>query len=158
MESNVCEIIKILMKQNKTISTMESCTGGGVANAITNIEGASEVFSFAAVTYSNDFKIKMGVPKKTIETFTVYSKETARDMAKAISEFADSNFGIGVTGKMNRSDKNNLVGADNVIYFSIYNRDENCYYDQTVSIDSISRKEGKEKIIMLIMELLLKHI
>ena len=37
------EIIEVLTKSNKTISTMESCTGGGVANAITNISGASEV-------------------------------------------------------------------------------------------------------------------
>lgn len=158
MESNVYEVVKILTEQGKKIATMESCTGGGVANAITNIEGASEVISFSAVTYSNDFKIKMGVPKETIEKFTVYSKETARDMAKAISQFADSNFGIGITGKMNRSDKNNQVGADNIIYFSIYNRDENCYYDQTVSIDPITRKEGKEKIINLIMILLLKTL
>ena len=50
------EIIEILKQKNETISTMESCTGGGVANKITNIEGASEVFSFSAVTYSNDFK------------------------------------------------------------------------------------------------------
>ena len=53
------EIIEILKQKNETISTMESCTGGGVANKITNIEGASEVFSFSAVTYSNDFKIKV---------------------------------------------------------------------------------------------------
>ena len=55
------EIIKKLTKLDKTISTMESCTGGGLANAITNIEGASEVFKYGAVTYSNEFKIKMGV-------------------------------------------------------------------------------------------------
>ncbi|MGM9875845.1 MAG: CinA family protein [Bacilli bacterium] len=43
-------IVKLLIKNNKTISTMESCTGGGVANAITNIEGASEVFKFGALS------------------------------------------------------------------------------------------------------------
>ena len=59
MENNLREIIKILTEKNKTISTMESCTGGGVANAITNIEGASEVLKFSAVTYSNEYKIKM---------------------------------------------------------------------------------------------------
>ena len=50
------EIIEKLIKNNKTISTMESCTGGGVANAITNISGASEVLKFSAVTYSNELK------------------------------------------------------------------------------------------------------
>ena len=58
------EIVKILTKQNKTVSTMESCTGGCLANAITNIPGASEILKFSAVTYSNEFKEKMGVDKK----------------------------------------------------------------------------------------------
>ena len=41
------EIVRSLKEKHKTISTMESCTGGGIANAITNIEGASEIlFSF----------------------------------------------------------------------------------------------------------------
>ena len=45
------KIIEKLTNLNKTISTMESCTGGGLANAITNIEGSSEVFKFSEVTY-----------------------------------------------------------------------------------------------------------
>ena len=51
------EIVEKLIKLNKTISTMESCTGGYVANGITNIPGASSVFMFGAITYSNDYKI-----------------------------------------------------------------------------------------------------
>lgn len=54
------EIIEILTERNETIATMESCTGGGVANAITNIEGSSNILKFSAVTYSNEYKIKMG--------------------------------------------------------------------------------------------------
>ena len=50
-------IIKELTKRGETIATMESCTGGGVADAITSIEGASEVLKFSAVTYSNEGKI-----------------------------------------------------------------------------------------------------
>ena len=53
------EIIELLTTKHKKISTMESCTGGGVANAITNIEGASNVLEFSAVTYSNEYKIKI---------------------------------------------------------------------------------------------------
>ena len=64
------EVIKLLTEKNKTISTMESCTGGGIANAITNIEGSSEVFKFGAVTYSNEYKIKMGVSSNIIDKYT----------------------------------------------------------------------------------------
>ena len=60
------EIVDILISNNNTISTMESCTGGGVSNAITNIEGSSSIFKFGAVTYSNEYKIKMGHTKKCI--------------------------------------------------------------------------------------------
>ena len=45
------EVVEKLIEKKKTISTMESCTGGGVANAITNIEGASEILKFCSVTY-----------------------------------------------------------------------------------------------------------
>ena len=75
------DIVLLLKKKNKTISTMESCTGGGVANAITNIEGASEVLKYSAVTYSNEFKIKMGVSSEVIDKYSVYSMETAMEMS-----------------------------------------------------------------------------
>ena len=91
------EIIEKLTKLGKTISTMESCTGGGIANAITNIEGASEVLKFSAVTYSNEFKIKMGVSSKVIDKYSVYSMEVAKEMSKNISIFTSSNYGVGIT-------------------------------------------------------------
>ena len=76
------KLVEELIKNKKTISTMESCTGGGVANAITNIEGASEVLKFSAVTYSNEYKIKMGVSSDVIDEYSVYSMETAHEMSK----------------------------------------------------------------------------
>ena len=124
------EVIKLLTEKNKTISTMESCTGGGIANAITNIEGSSEVFKFGAVTYSNEYKIKMGVSSNIIDKYTVYSTETSNEMSKNISNYTNSNYGIGVTGKLNRVDKFNLYGEDNIVYISIYDRDNNNYYNE----------------------------
>ena len=55
------EIIEILTSREETISTMESCTGGMVANEITNIPGASEVFQLGVVSYSNHMKEKYGI-------------------------------------------------------------------------------------------------
>ena len=152
------KLVELLSKENKTISSMESCTGGLFVNEVTNVPGASEVLKFSAVTYSNEFKIKMGVDEDIINKYSVYSIETARDMSKKISNFADSNYGIGITGKINRSDKNNMYGNDNVIYVSIYDRDNNKYY--TVSIDTIdgSRRENKEMIVKNIVKVLLNII
>jgi len=147
-------LIKQLTKQNKTISTMESCSGGGVANAITNIEGASDVLKYSAVTYSNEYKIKMGVKESTINKYTVYSLETAREMAKTISNFTESNYGVGITGKLNRVDKNNPYGEDNVVFISIYDKDNNKYYDEKVKAIKSSRKQNKDLVIQKIIETL----
>ena len=152
------EVIKLLTEKNKTIATMESCTGGGVVNAITNIEGASEVLKFSAVTYSNEYKIKLGVSNDTIDKYRVYSMEVAREMALNISKFAGSNYGIGITGKLNRVDKNNPYGSDNITFVSIYDKDNDNYYDFTVKATEPSRLLNKELIINKIEDKLLEII
>ena len=58
MRRKLKKIISKLKENNKTISTMESCTGGALASLITDISGASAVFKYGAVTYSNEYKIK----------------------------------------------------------------------------------------------------
>ena len=149
-------IVDKLKSLNKTISTMESCTGGGVANSITNIEGASEVIKFSAVTYSNEFKIKMGVSSDVIDKYSVYSMETAIEMSKHISEFTSSNYGLGITGKLNCTDKNNLYSSDNRVYISIYNKDIDKFYNYEIDVNKETRKENKEEIIDFIIEKLLE--
>ena len=152
------EVINILTKLNKTIATMESCTGGGVANAITNIEGASEILKFSAVTYSNEYKIKMGVSSETIDKYSVYSKEVAREMAYNISKFANSNYGIGITGKLNRVDKNNPYGSDNITFVCIYDKDNDEYVEFIIEATKSSRALNKELIINKIVDKLLEVI
>ena len=121
------KVVRKLIELNKTISTMESCTGGSVVDAITNVEGSSEILKFSAVTYSNEFKIKMGVSSEVIDKYSVYSMETAMEMSKNISLFTNSDYGVGITGKLNRIDKTNLYGEDNIIYVSIYIKENNSY-------------------------------
>lgn len=144
------KIIKKLTKENLTISTMESCTGGGIANAITSIEGASSVLKFSAVTYSNEYKIKMGVKKEVIDKYSVYSIETAHEMAFNIAKFAKADIGVGITGKLNRADENNNYGKDNEVFFSIYYN--NRYYDTNIIVDKKTRSQNKKIIIELIID------
>ena len=152
------KVVKRLIELKKTISTMESCTGGGVANAITNVEGSSEILKFSAVTYSNEYKIKMGVSSEVIDKYSVYSMETANEMSKNISLFTNSNYGVGITGKINRTDKNNLYGEDNIIYISIYDRDNDKYYNKKIKAIDDVRSKNKEMIIRIIEEELLNII
>ena len=140
-------IVKKLIEDKKTISTMESCTGGGVANAITNIEGASSVLKFSAVTYSNEFKIKMGVSKEIIDKYSVYSIETAHEMALNISKYTSSNYGIGITGKLNRADGNNNYGKDNEVFISIYDKENNKYFDSDIKVTENNRELNKEIVL-----------
>lgn len=151
---NFKNIIHKLQLKQLTIATMESCTGGGVANAITNMEGASEIFKFSAVTYCNEYKIKMGVDKEVIDKYTVYSVETAMSMAKAISTFANSNYGVGITGKLNRKDENNDTGSNNLVYISIYSKDEDKFYNEEVTVNKKARFLNKKIVINKIIEIM----
>lgn len=150
------ELIELLTINKKTISTMESCTGGGVVNSITNIEGASEVLKFSAVTYSNEYKIKMGVSKSVIDKYSVYSTETAMEMSKTISNYANSDYGVGITGKLNRVDINNLYGKDNVVYISIYDRNNNKFYNTKIEVLKESRELNKQLVIDEVVNQMLK--
>lgn len=148
------ELVEKLIKEHKTISTMESCTGGGVANAITNIPGASEILKFSAVTYSNKFKIKMGVSSEVIDKYSVYSRETADEMSKNISKFTSSTYGVGITGKLCRSDINNPYGKDNIVHISIYDSENNKYYNSTIETTKDTRKDNKDLVIDEVVKIL----
>ena len=141
------ELVKLLIEKERTISTMESCTGGAIVNEITSIPDASKVIKFSAVTYSNEYKIKMGVNEELINKYTVYSMEVARNMAKTICLFTDSNYGVGVTGKLKKFDDNNPFGEDDVVYLSIYDRDHNLYFNEKIKLNTNTRGEMKKEII-----------
>ena len=140
------ELVELLTKMGKTISTMESCTGGGIANAITNVSGSSVVFNYGAVTYSNEYKIKMGVSSDIIDKYTVYSMEVAIAMAGAISNYTNSNYGVGVTGKLREKDNSNPYGEDDIVYLSIYDKDNDTYYNEKIKLTKDTRIECKEEI------------
>lgn len=147
-------VVNLLIERKEQIATMESCTGGGFANMITNIPGASEILLFSAVTYSNEYKIKMGVPKEIIEKYTVYSIETATAMAKTIADFTNSHYGVGITGKLKRSDPNNITENDDLVYFAIYDRKKDIYYKESLHVTKEERFQNKDMVIEKILDTL----
>ncbi len=80
--------------------TAESCTGGMIASAITDISGSSQIFDRGFVTYSNEAKIEqLKVSPATLDKFGAVSEETAREMADgALQATSKSQVSIGVTG------------------------------------------------------------
>ena len=88
-----------LRKNNLTVATAESCTGGLLAHLLTNISGSSEYFERGVVTYSNKSKMELlGIPQETIKEYGAVSKQTARAMAIGIKEQANVDIGISTTG------------------------------------------------------------
>ena len=156
MLEDMRRIVRFLEKNQKTVSTMESCTGGGFANLITNVGGAADVFHFSAVTYSNEFKIKIGVSKEIIEKYSVYSQEVANAMSEAISLFSNSDYGVGITGMLNVIDPKNPVDKKNKVYISIYDREQKNFYQSEVEVHEFVRYRNKNTVLKEVVRLFLE--
>ena len=98
---NAAEIVTSLKQSGMRICCAESCTGGMIAAAITDIAGSSAVFSRGFVTYSNQAKINMlGVKPETLNLYGAVSGQTASEMASgAITASEDeADFAVAVSG------------------------------------------------------------
>jgi nicotinamide-nucleotide amidase len=92
-------LVDVLRKNGLIVSTAESCTGGMIADRITDVPGASEVFAGGVVVYSNELKQKLlGVPAATLEAHGAVSSETAQAMAEGCLAMSASDMAISVTG------------------------------------------------------------
>ena len=112
-------ITETLIQKGITITTMESATSGQIASLITDAEGASAVLKGAFVVYSNEAKIKQGVPSDIIDKYTVYSKETAQAMAECCRKAYNADIGIGITGTMGNVDPaNENTSVPGSVYFA----------------------------------------
>lgn len=93
------EIIEELIKSSLTVTTVESCTGGMVAAALTDVPGSSEVFKRGFVTYCDEAKHEMvGVRMETLERYTAVSAQTAAEMAEGGARTARADCCLSVTG------------------------------------------------------------
>jgi|SRR5665213_516114 len=92
-------VVRLLTEQRKTLALVESCTGGSIANRVTNVPGASAVFIGGVVSYANSAKEKfLGVRAETLRAHGAVSEEVAREMAAGAREKFGSDFAIAVTG------------------------------------------------------------
>lgn len=93
------EVGALLQQRHATLALAESCTGGMMANWLTNTAGSSAYFLFSAVTYSNESKIKvLGVSEQTLAQFGAVHEETARQMARGARRVSGATFGLATTG------------------------------------------------------------
>ncbi|MDA8622192.1 nicotinamide-nucleotide amidohydrolase family protein [Psychrosphaera sp.] len=88
-----------LIEKNWTVTTAESCTGGGISSAITELAGSSTYFNQAFVTYSNDSKQSLvGVKGLTLDSYGAVSEQTVKEMAVGALIKANANVAIAVSG------------------------------------------------------------
>ena len=112
-------ITKQLIKTGRTVTTMESCTAGQVISLLTDTEGSSAAVKGAFVTYSNEAKRLAGVAEEILQTYGVYSAQTAEAMAKACRSRFQADFGIGVTGSFGNADPNNRDSVPGEVFFAL---------------------------------------
>lgn len=93
------EVVAANRKLGRTVAVAESCTGGLVCAALTEIPGASEVFEAGYVTYSNASKIDdLGVSEEVVETFGAVSVATAWAMARGALSASKADLAVAITG------------------------------------------------------------
>jgi nicotinamide-nucleotide amidase len=99
MNNKVEQIIAKLKKKKIKLSIVESCTGGMLAQTITSVSGASNIFSFGVVTYSNQAKIKyLKVPYKIIKKYGAVSEECCNSMLVNLEKISKAKLNLAITG------------------------------------------------------------
>ncbi|MCK5654019.1 MAG: competence/damage-inducible protein A [Dehalococcoidia bacterium] len=88
----------LLVEKGLTLATMESCTGGLLANTITDVPGSSRYFKGGLVAYTNEAKLSYGVSTALIARHGAISPEVAGDMAGVAREQLGADIGVGITG------------------------------------------------------------
>jgi nicotinamide-nucleotide amidase len=92
-------VVGLLTSSSATLATAESCTGGLLANRITDVPGSSVVFLEGNVTYSNDAKMRtLGVSAELLSTVGAVSKEVAQAMAEGTLERSGATYALSTTG------------------------------------------------------------
>ena len=113
------DLTLLLIERGITVSTMESCTAGQIASLITDTEGSSAVFRGSYVAYCNDEKIRLGVPAEVIDSYGVYSEQTASEMARLCRHDFRTDLGVGISGTFGNTDPNNSDSVPGEVFFAI---------------------------------------
>lgn len=99
---------ELLRRRGYTLAVMESCTGGMVGAAITEISGSSDYFLGGAIAYSNAMKAQAGVSDQTLQANGAVSEEAAREMAEAARRTFGADCGVSVTGVAGPDDQDGV--------------------------------------------------
>ena len=115
-------VVELLNEQHKKIACAESCTAGYIPKRITDIAGSSNIFECGIVSYSNDVKMNvLGVSADTLEKYTEFSHETAKEMALGVLKLSKADIAISTTGVAGPGDYNGVLGG--TAYIAVATKD-----------------------------------
>lgn len=139
---------KLLVENNISISSSESCTGGLFAANMIKVPGISAVFDRGIVSYSNEAKIdELGVKKETIEKYSAESKEVAYEMAKGLYEKTGSKICISSTGVAGPGEYNGIPAG--VIFIGLSVNGETKVIDINTKRDNREWNRNYAVLVML---------
>ena len=146
-------IIRLFKEKSAMISCAESCTGGMVASALTDLPGASEIFDCGFVTYSNSAKIDMlGVDAKTLKSFGAVSEEVAQEMAKGALDRSQASLAVSITGIAGPSGSNFKPEGRVCFGLAIRNEDSTA---QTRDFGAIGRSNVRDASCKFALEIII---
>lgn len=152
-------VVKYMIKSGQTLCTAESCTGGMVAQTITDVPGASGMFPGGICSYSEEIKRKvLGVSEKTLSEYSVYSAQTAGEMSAGAMKLFGTDYAIGITGLAgpDGGTKDKPVGT---VYVSVRSRDREIVRDLRLyeEYENLTRRKIRllttVKALEMVMEL-----
>tara|TARA_B110000971_G_scaffold209647_1_gene236025 strand:+ start:351 stop:821 length:471 start_codon:yes stop_codon:yes gene_type:complete len=156
MNKKVKQILSKLIKKKINLSVVESCTGGMLSQYISSVNGASKVFIFGIITYSNKSKIQyLKVPHKIIKKYGAVSEECCYSMVNNLAKISKARLNLAITGIAGPKGgtKKKPVG---LVYIGIKKGSKikiNKYLFKKMSRDSV-RKKSVKKSLDLIKEII----
>ena len=147
------EIIYLFKGKSAMICCAESCTGGMVANALTDLPRSSIIFDCGFVTYSNSAKIDiLGVEEQTLKSFGAVSEEVAQEMAKGALARSQASLSISVTGIAGPGGSDSK--PEGRVCFGLALEDGKCT-SQTVDFGAIGRSNVREASCKFALEVII---
>lgn len=138
------------------IATAESCTGGMVAVALTDVAGSSDVFDRGFVTYSNQAKIDMlGVSPETLAAFGAVSEQVAAEMAQGALTRSDASLVVSVTGIAGPGGSDHK--PEGRVCFGVLMRGKPVQLE-TIEFGALGRDKVRHAARDHALELLLRHV
>jgi nicotinamide-nucleotide amidase len=148
--SSAQQVFDALLNRNWKVSTAESCTGGMVAAALTDIAGSSAIFDRGFVTYSNAAKVEMlAVPVELITQFGAVSEQVALAMAQGALLQSAADVAVSITGIAGPSGGSSEKPVG-LVHFAIATREDAISFVQRFGNES--RKEIRQKSVVFAFE------